>query len=657
MTPVRLPKGSHIRFRGRAHVILGRSSKVPGYKVEVVDDDTLDTLLDTEIEEVLGTPDFEVLGSLEDVPEELRSYLTQSDLRVPERDLAEQARRLRYVNAFERSGAARHRPAVAEATAHLDPEGERPAPSTVLDWVRRNDASGGDPRANRPRHHLKGNRTRRKPDFVHVAIERALDTMRRLRHGSVASARVTAIRYAKELLPPDLTQFVTETRDAQGNVRVTSLIPRQSDGEIDWARLVSYEMVRTALERRTGYYKAAKAMGRDKARRLFEGVLAGPDVRHALERGEIDHALLRYYVIDDEVTGLPLGKPCSASARHCHAVPARGAHRLRSPVLRGRRPGPEDRAPAQEPEVAGPAAGRDPHRHGFVADAGALADCRLGPGRRHRRTGVQGFLLQAGHPLYAPSARFPQGKGPVERFIQRMKSEELGYLFETHAVSRDGRGRKRTDKGGDDLLVIRLSELRALITAWIVDVYLPFPHHELGRSPLEVWHEKIAEVGGVPPPPAEEDLVALVGGSAIRTLDRHGVRIFGLKYVSEEYGRFLSMIAGPDGRAPGILIKYDPANIEYVWAVAPDPGGDPGRSLVMKIPCKNMRYARGMSLHAHLVVVRHAKERSKVQRLSMTQLMEAKIRLIEIGEEMLGEADGNKGRVRVARFLGAAATP
>src|SRR5690606_28262768 len=133
----------------------------------------------------------------------------------------------------------------------------------------------------------------------------------------------------------------------------------------------------------------------------------------------------------------------------------------------------------------------------------------------------------------------------------------------------------------------------------------------------------------VRPPRRREDLVLLVGKyEESRTIDEQGcIRIFGLKYKSSPGLTHLRKILGTtEGKMHGVTIKWDPVDIETIWAIVEDPER-PGLTIAEPAHCTRPDYARGLSEHQHLVIKQFAKENAPVGRISMNQLLAAKAHL------------------------------
>ncbi|MEF2553885.1 hypothetical protein VQ042_21485 [Aurantimonas sp. A2-1-M11] len=657
VTPIQMPDGARYAVDGVEYEVTGRSVKTPGYKVVALETDKADTHLDTFIEQAVFDRRIVYRGKVEGIGEGASENRALSWMEIPEDNLPAVAFRMQHMMALRAAGdrLAKSRDPVRAAVKDVPPDenGWTPCASTVLEWRRRFEVGGGDPKDLRRLDHKKGNRTPRKPDFVVAAIERALDECRLMRRGVLPHIRTTAIGYAKATVPNDLSPYVRVKTGKDGRDTIESLIPRVGRTEaIDWEALIKYENVRDAWLRRTGLDKASRVHGSRKARRMFKAVLAGAVVDHVFQRGEVDHTRLRWHVVDD-VLMLPLGIPWASFDIDVKSRCIVGTHVGFDP--------PSEAVNAQLMKNAmmpkdlswmGKRPDGRPYVHNNYPMYGKQWDVWTDQGADLLSKTFKDACYRLGTKLNPLPPGMPEMKPYIEAFNRRLKASDIGHMFAWAETKPQSKGPKKTRKQIRDTyeILLTLTELRILITTWIVDGYHLEPHHELGVSPQEYWFEHVGK-GGTQFPPAEEDLVLFVGGTEIRSVHPVGIKLWGLKFNCDELGIFRGTLSDEDGVLDEVTVKYDPACIDHIWAMKPDPN-HPGRSLVVKVPCTRLDYARGLSLHAHKVICRFVKDRSKVGHLSMTQLIDARLRLREIAKEMLAERDRNGGRVRVARYLG-----
>lgn len=496
-----------------------------------------------------------------------------------------------------------------------------------------------------PQHHRKGNRERRLPTFVIDAVEAAIDQAYAGK-GSAPEVVDVAIGLAKSMLPTDLSEFTKrQRRPGTANFDTVSTIPRCRDGSIDWSKLVTINFVRESIKRRTAIDRATMIHGVEDGKEMFAVTWQGPQARRLLQRTEIDNFRLSVFVVDAEKR-LPLGYPwvttlLDVASRaviglHIGFLPPSGetvAECLRHAVM------PKDLAWAGMKPDGMPVLSQGWPMFGtpmvVVCDQGA--DFISGQMRDAcYRIGMH--LL----PL-APGA--PKLKGKVERFIKTLKTGKVGRILGLVPALKNVQD--------DKTMLFTLDELRLILTYWITEIYHQKRHETLGKSPAEAWDQLAAKMPVIPPP-SDQDMNLCVGHWQQRTLDDQGIRVNGLKYNSRLLGRLRSLLAKDQdaGRLRDIDVKFDPADISVVSAMVEDPEHK-GRTLAVEATCTQPEYADGrLTLHQHLVIKEFAKEKAGMGRITVAQLIEARLELNAIADRLLGERKRNGGHVKIARFLG-----
>jgi len=132
-----------------------------------------------------------------------------------------------------------------------------------------------------------------------------------------------------------------------------------------------------------------------------------------------------------------------------------------------------------------------------------------------------------------PPAGIPELRPHIERLFGSMRTELLGYVSgQTFA--------NVIDKGDYDPAKeasLTLDQLQDLLVLWVVDVYHHKPHEGLGgQTPAKRWRDLERAYTRGAPPPSTHELRAACGVTIQRTLNKHGVRILGLHYVSPALG-------------------------------------------------------------------------------------------------------------------------
>lgn len=99
------------------------------------------------------------------------------------------------------------------------------------------------------------------------------------------------------------------------------------------------------------------------------------------------------------------------------------------------------------------------------------------------------------------------------------------------------------EKGEADpqsLAALTFDDLAFCLTRWIVDAYHNTRHSGLGgKTPREVWHELVAR-DGVAPSPDNQRWRMVFGERLMRTLDKRGIVVLGVRYHCEALALWMS---------------------------------------------------------------------------------------------------------------------
>ena len=191
------------------------------------------------------------------------------------------------------------------------------------------------------------------------------------------------------------------------------------------------------------------------------------------------------------------------------------------------------------------------------------------------------------------------------------------------------------------LAVLTLTQLRTIIDKAIVDIHNRGKDDASGEIRIERWKKGVAKHRPRQPRHAE-DLVELVGCYERRVASNDGIKIFGLRYVSDDLSRY---IAGFSDN-PEVEVRYTPDDIEYIWVV------DNKQQLSFKVRAKRYNYARGMSLHRHRVIRQHAVDRGASGRIHFKELEVAKAELHMLGQQIMNNPRQKKVVKNFARYFG-----
>lgn len=228
--------------------------------------------------------------------------------------------------------------------------------------------------------------------------------------------------------------------------------------------------------------------------------------------------------------------------------------------------------------------------------------------------GHLGFELR-----YAP-VRKPHLKGVVERSLGEVARNFLAFL--PGRTFRDVRA--RGDYPAEALAHLTLEEVREAFLLWVVDYYHNRPHGGLlGVTPLTRWKELAGY--GVRLPPQASDLDALIGLVIERQIRPEGITYLGLTYQSTE---LRTMRRRPGHAGKMWMVKLDPLDLSHVLVL------DEERKKWISVPSDDPELTEGLTLAEWRETVEEAKARAaRSKRLSRNALLEARRRLMEIGEK------------------------
>ncbi len=134
------------------------------------------------------------------------------------------------------------------------------------------------------------------------------------------------------------------------------------------------------------------------------------------------------------------------------------------------------------------------------------------------------------------------------------------------------------EKGEADpqsLAALTFDDLAVCLTRWIVDAYHNTPHSGLGgKTPRQVWQELVAR-DGVAPSPDNQRWRMVFGERLIRTLDKRGIVVLGVRYHCEALALWMSRKGEQK-----LHVRWHPRDLGGIEVYL----GDPGRRWSEKAP-------------------------------------------------------------------------
>lgn len=193
----------------------------------------------------------------------------------------------------------------------------------------------------------------------------------------------------------------------------------------------------------------------------------------------------------------------------------------------------------------------------------------------------------------------PTEKPFIERFFWTLKRMLLrkipGYVPKV-AKRKPGRKKKVAKH-------LTIKQLDGIITRWIVDVYHQRPHAGLGgTTPADAWQrgmERVAQLRKKNPQlqvrssfeRSQEEFDLAFAIRRTRKLRNDGIRMFGLKYHSQELDHLLTAI----GTDVDVEVRANPENISSIRVLDPRLG----HTRFVTAQCTEVEYASDLPLWSH----------------------------------------------------------
>lgn len=473
--------------------------------------------------------------------------------------------RLMYVRAV--LGLAKSRktmePVIVETWDKCKQPGRRPGWITVYRWAKRYLEALHDIRALVDSSCKKGNRTSRFPrevtEICKEAIEKVFMTPERPTVEDTLNYALLRVREENQQRPTDLA------------------LP-----------LPTRRLIRRLIGDVSEFDKCAARYGRDEAVRRFRSVTGYHATAAPLERAQIDHTILDFFVVDDR-TCLPLGRPyltaCEDDFSRCILGVYIGfvppsclsiSRCLKDAFL------PKLRLKDEYPSL----------RHDWTA-YGVMRELVLDNGLEFHSNALEQMCLSLGIVMTYCPPRQAWFKGKIERFFKTV-NDDLSHKIPGTSFSNIF---ERGDYKPREHAVVRLSTLDMIVRKWVCDVYHQRSHSVLHMSPAQRWTSSILpEDIHVPFNVAELDLI--MGRPYTRTLSHKGIELDGLFYNSPE----LSDLRCRGGATLKVDIRVDEGDMGHIFVMVPD------SRRALTVPALHVEYANGMSRWQHGVFRQRARE-------------------------------------------------
>jgi putative transposase len=221
----------------------------------------------------------------------------------------------------------------------------------------------------------------------------------------------------------------------------------------------------------------------------------------------------------------------------------------------------------------------------------------------------------------------PQFKGIVERFLKTFNEDGTARI----PGKTFGNPVKRGEYISSEAAVLTISQFRYFIHYWLIVDYNYAWHDGIAAVPALLWEERIK---GYQPrlPEALGEIDGHFGQLHTATLSKTGLTFKYLEYKSA----YLSDLHYKYGNIE-LSFKVDPIDLSFIYVV------DPNNKRLCAVPCDDLTYTNGLTLHQHEQVLKLRRNR-KVNWENSEIRLEMRAELIAWTENLLKEAKATKKR-------------
>ncbi|MEH2075879.1 MAG: DDE-type integrase/transposase/recombinase [Nostoc sp.] len=389
------------------------------------------------------------------------------------------------------------------------------------------------------------------------------------------------------------------------------------------------------------YEKVKARYGSKVADKMYTASQESLRVTRPLERVEIDHTKLPFFVVDEE-TRLPIGTPALTSAIDKYSGVVVGYYLSFEPfsslsvmqcLLNAIRP--KDYVKRQFPQV-------EHHWTSYGLMETLVVDNGKEFYSEHFKDACSELQI---HIQYTPP-KMPWYKAGVERFFGMLNTKILvgqpGHFLLEFTQQYDYDPKKNA--------VVSFDALQEMIHIFIIDIHNQDAHPEFKCPRSEVWEKALLEY---PPalPPSHKELRVLLGRIEKRVISIKGIEFEGLYYNSAELVQLRADFEKSDKKSSSskrfrakATIKIDPLDLSSIYVF------DPTCDNFIAIPAVSYAYTQGLSLWQHKVIKNLAAIEYK--KVDIVALALAKKKIQEIVEREWLLTKKGKTRSAMARWKG-----
>ncbi len=619
MSRVRLSQGLHFWLQNREYVIIERWAGGCLKVKDVVDEKELE-FQEKELVLLLfqGELEFE---SPENSPS--KSFYYQTDFsQISDALKAEANRKQQYIEAvlsnnLDKYTLASLTPIIESVSLSINDQ-KKPSYITVYRWIKDYENSGGDIRSLIPRYSLRGNYLSKLDPAVKKIIDEVIDEI----YMSKDSTHIANVYYA-------VIAKIAHENTSRKSVGIAALeLPHRST-VYRWIHQID------------PYAKNISRYGYKIASLLHDPTGCGPRPKRILERVEIDHTKLPFFVVDEE-TRMPIGTPSLTSAVDKYSGVIVGYYLSFEPfsslsvmqcLLNSIQP--KDYVSQRFPSV-----------ENTWNVYGLMETLVVDNGKEFYSEHFKDACKQLGIIIQYTPPYMPWYKSSVERTFSSYNTQLLvgqpGTLLKEFSNLNGYNPKKNA--------VVSLSALEEMVHIFIIDIHNQSFHSDYHALRAEVWNKAMAEY---PPalPDSHRELRVLLGAVEQRVITKKGVEFHGLFYNSPELARLRSTFEVEDLRRQSnkrsrekATIKYDPTDLSKIYIF------DPEQHQFILVPAVSQEYTRGLTLWQHRVIKNLAA--SEAQKVDIVALALAKEKIQKIVEREWQDSHLSRGRKSMARWLG-----
>lgn len=520
----------------------------------------------------------------------------------------EARRRFNYVSEVIKNETATYTPQmllpIIDSVSRTILDEKPPSPRTLCRWLKSFNEKGKNIKALIPSHRAKGNSSAKIDPQLEPYIDRAITEYKRLERPSVAA------------IHRDLATWIhyDNSQTNRKKLKVPSVVT-----------------LTKRIEESAPYDLYASRNGKRLANVVFKQNKFSPQTSFILQRVEIDHTVLDFFVVDAENRAL-LGRPYITAILDKHSRCVLGSHIGFEP--------PSYLSVAKALKVAILPKDTILNRYPWIMNKwpcfGVPSVLVTDRGKEFESQAFEDACCELNISIQRNPAKHPWYKGAVESYFksinQRLLSGMPGSVLPNKLQG-------LTEYDAAESGVISLDLFLEIFYKWLVDVYHQEPAANSKLIPFHKWMESVDSVPITPIPPEKLNLILCENKEV--SLHRSGIKINYIVYDSEELLSYRMRY-----KSKKITVKYDRENIGAISVY------NKYEDRFFVVPAVDNEYAEGLTLYQHKIIKRYAK-RYIDSMVDAESLAIAKMQINNIIEDaVLTQQQNVNIRKLLSRYLG-----